>query len=477
MANPSNGEMIDMSTWRKNTLNVTYTLVSLTLRWGHSAVTFPINEVNSMLVFGGALYDGLDIDYSADILVLMRFVTNNYPEPPNLVWSQVEMTGDPTAGPLPRHYHAAAMYPYSSGANSPPRYMVILGGFSASKAVALEDMWLLDTTKCTWRTVSENCACDVSAWVQRLPIVGLPPKGVFGHRLFVTFKNSLVILGGDTSPNTAFSGGLGASGVLVTTSSENILGGGSLTFSSPPSLEGTPPKSLFRASVALLDTTYLENGRQELVCIGGQEGWDTLSPPSSFLAVLNDLDLTYASLSGEIPYILAGGTVAIFVLGILGVYAWRRHLKLKSSASLLSFPGSRYTYAEASARTRGGLVEERQQLLHQDIDADALLEDTKRFNYGALGPVSSETGDSGTPQRASSNLAANDNHKSDESANGKMSAGMAKSALRSGGASRKLSSRSRAGSRSDRAAEKSLVDLLSVENEDAGASEDVIRLF
>jgi len=207
----------------------------------------------------------------------------------------------------------------------------------------------------------------------------------------------------------------------------------------------------------LADTN--EDLKEEVLILGGSTG-PTLSPPTdSQVYVLADLDVTYAGLSKELPYILTGAGVAVLFLVMLGLYAWRRSARKEEGWAAGFARFSPYFSA------RGG---DESEMLRVG-DADALLEDTKRFNYGGLETISGPGGIGGDLSSSSSS--------STSSALGPVTPSLSGSrgGLPGTGASRKSSMRSRTVSRNERA-ERNLEELLGEDEEGGGAvPEDTVR--
>lgn len=435
-------QVLEMGTWQIKTLDCSYPEDSVVQRWGHTSVVFSIGGTTSMMVYGGADTNYTDVQ-DGDSLALLQLLTFNQPTP-SLLWTRLimanETNGLPPPSPPARHYHSSVLYPHNT-----PRYMLMTGGRSfitPTKLKAQNDMWQLDLASCAWGTGDEVICTN--GWVQRTPL-GLPASGFYGHNMVVTQLNTVVLLGG-TLPSPP----------ILTGTLSSYSAADSVSFSSP-AVEGSAPVALFRSATVLADTN--EDLKEEMLILGGSTDSSLAPPSSSQVFLLADLDVTYAGLSKELPYILTGAGVAVLFLVMLGVYAWRRSAKKEE--------GWAAGFARFSPYFSGRGGGEESELLRVG-DADALLEDTKRFNYGGLETIGG--GGDPSPSTASAPYSA--------LAPMTPSLSVSRGGAPGTAASRKSSMRSRAASRSERA-ERNLVELLGEEDDEDGRGgvlpEDTVR--
>jgi len=271
--NPTDCEVLSISTWRPITNSHCNRGDVPVSRWGHTAVTYN----DQWIIYGGATLpqegqDSIDLD-DASILDLTSG--------PNYTWYTPFNVLNP---PPARHYHAAAVYMNN---------MVIYGGFSIEDQDALNDLWIVPLDGPTSWT-----------WTNLIP-TGNIPTPLYGHRAVVV-NNLFVIYGGQI----AIAGGIQAidlsnNGAVWTT----------------PTVDGEWTQTPLLASVASFDSDG--DSDPELVVFGGKQIIIN-GKVSNGLAVLSQIGENPVPISQSLPFIIGGGAVGGFLLLGLGYFAYRR---------------------------------------------------------------------------------------------------------------------------------------------------------
>lgn len=288
-------------------------------RWGASSVQVG----QSLYVFGGASprdEDEASMDVDDGIVWLLDLSGAGAEH--NLQWSKVPAAAD-RPPPAPRHYHAAAVLAGTGGASD---VMFVHGGYSFEGG-ARGDLWQLTLAKASY------------VWVERSQRVNPPER--YGHVLVVT--GGLLIAYGGAAPTPA-----GGADIISTPAASPAQPGEWST----PTVTGTPPRFPFGAAAVLLDAN--SDGTAELVVFCGQDPATNAS--TSKAGVLSEIGVDYAPLSKELPIILGGAAVAVFVLLALGMLSWRSrvHAALEDDAGALDVLDAEYGGAAAFKRSATG---------------------------------------------------------------------------------------------------------------------------
>ena len=331
-------EVFGVSSWKKSPLTCVGDDVP-DGRWGHSGVV----QGNTLFVFGGALLEGdtPTTDAPTDVGALDLYLTMS-----SLKWSKPTVA----PGPVPegRHLHAATIGAVASGTRAGLALMFIQGGYSFEKGTTLTDLWQLTIPIASTTTPPAGAF----VWTRRAenPASGAPP--LYGHSI-VLVGSTLIAYGGQVPTRP------GGSDLLIRslTLDVNPSDAGS-AWSSPAINEGMPLGFPFAAGVVLLDTNG--DGDDEIAVIGGRNPVTNLSV--SKVAVLGEINFSYAPLLKELPLILGGAAIATFLLVVLGFFAWRNRANRYINADedlgrdpLLDGPASYGGFkADESLRKGGG---------------------------------------------------------------------------------------------------------------------------
>lgn len=271
-------------------------------RYAHSAAVTANGQ--QWIVFGGAAYDtGAELDDVAVLDLGGSFSSNS------VNWTRpVLATGSDR--PLPRYYHAAAVF---------GDRMVVFGGMTTVNGtmLVLNDVWFLSLGP-VWRWTQDKAATGTAT---------------YGHRM-VTVNSYILCFGGHNAP---------ATGVRYLDMSRSPPGWGS------PAVEGTWSNTPMRAGAAVFDANG--DADPELVVFGGAAtqqdnagaaaaGTRLLASPlpvADGLSVLSEIGENPGYVAEELPVILGGAAVGTFVLAGLGYFSYRRAVRAAAAARMAGY--------------------------------------------------------------------------------------------------------------------------------------------